>query len=103
MITVRDNNLYANGYIIDFGDGDSILEREPLVIEAQNDDKYHTVKTEDRIDVLAWRNYKNAVADAGKYYWVIADANNIDHPLDLEDLIGTDILIPDILRVRLLL
>lgn len=101
---LRDNNLYVNGEIIVFlEDGEEILTRELLVIEPKVEDKYHTVVDNDYLDKLADEYYSDFVSDASKYWWVIADANNIYDPTDISDLVGTDILIPDILRVRLLI
>lgn len=102
-IEVRDNNLYANGYINSYPDDDELeLLRSLLVIEPKEEDEWHTVVYNDRIDILAWKYYGTVVTDASKYWWVIADANNIYNPLDLSELIGKKILIPNILRVRLL-
>lgn len=99
--TVRDNNLYANGAVIVFDNGEEALYREPLVIEPKNDDKYHTVTTFDMLDALAYKYYSPFVEDASKYWWVIADANNIQNPLELEEYVGKQILVPNILRIRL--
>jgi len=101
ILELRDNNLYATGRIIEFSDGEALLTREPLKVIGNELDKYHTVTAFDRIDVLAWKYYKNFISDASKYWWVIADANYIINPLDLSDFIGKEILIPDLARIRL--
>lgn len=104
MIEVRDNNLYVNGSVVVFpAEGEQILQRDVLTIVPKNNDKYHTVTVFDRIDILAYKYYSPFVEDASKYWWVIADANNIMNPLDLSEYVGQRLLIPDILRVRLLL
>lgn len=103
-VELRDNNLYYNGYINNYpDDGELELLRPLLNIVAAEEDQWHTITEADRLDILAWKYYKNVVSDASKYWWVIADANNIYNPLDLTELVGTSILIPDILRIRLLL
>ena len=101
-LNVRGNNLYRNGLLIEFEDTDEqLLTREPLEIEGTLGDIYHLVKSEDRIDILAYRYYSATVPDSSKYWWVIADANHIVNPLDLSSLVGTEILIPNILTVLL--
>ena len=103
-ITLFENNLYVNGSIIDFpAQGEQILARKPLVIVAEEGDEWHLVKMTDRIDVIAWKHWGEVVADASKYWWVIADANNVYNPFDLSSYVGKYILVPDILRIRLLL
>lgn len=101
-IELRENNLYADGQIIVFDEGDEMLERIPLEIESSEEDKWHTVVAGDRLDLLAYKYWNKFIPDASKYWWVIADANQdvIDNPLDLTELVGTDLFIPDILRVR---
>lgn len=99
-LEIPENNLYVNGSIVDFGD-EQILQREKLVIIGTELDTYHTVKDEDRLDLIANKRYSGKVPDASKYWWVIADANNIQNPLDLSDLVGSEILIPDILTIKL--
>ena len=101
-LTLRNNNLFRNGEIVVFDNSNEILLlRELVLLEGTLQDGYHTVLKNDRLDVLAYNNYKNSVSDSSKYWWVIADANNIDNPLDLTELVGTEILIPNILNVKL--
>ena len=100
-LVLKENNPYSIGYVVDFNETESILVREPLIIKGDETDKYHTVTEFDRIDTLAWKYYRNFVEDASKYWWIIADANNIHNPLDLSDFVGKQILIPDIVRVKL--
>ncbi len=100
-VELRDNNLFVNGTILDFGGDEQIFVRELLPIKPKNEDKYHVVINGDRLDKLAYSYYNNVVEDSSKYWWVIADANDIFNPLDLSDFIGREILIPDLPRVRL--
>lgn len=103
-LVLRENNLYRNGILVDTGDGDFLLLREPLDLQGTVDDKYHTVTTTDRIDLLAFKYYRNKVKDPSKYWWMIADANvEIQEPLDLSALVGKKILIPDVLKTLLLI
>lgn len=100
-LILRENNLYRNGFVIDFGGGEEALLRNPLILEGSIEDEYYTVRADDRIDIIAYDRYKNYVADSSKYWWVIADANTIINPLDLSKWVGKEILIPNILNVLL--
>lgn len=103
-LELRGNNLYRNGEIIVFDNTDEkLLHRELLSIKGTVKDTYYTVKMNDRIDLIAFNHYKNQVEDASKYWWVIADANNITNPLDLSEYIGKEILIPNILNTLMIL
>lgn len=77
------------------------MSRKLLDLDFSQDGQYHTVKQNDRLDVLAYTYYDDLVERGARYWWVIADANNILNPLDLSELVGQEILIPDILKVRL--
>lgn len=100
-ITLNGNNVYRNGSILLFDEGDGMLVRDTIDFVGGGEDMYHTVKQADRIDLLAYNYYKNRVADASKFWWVIADANNIENPLDLSEFVGKDILIPNIMNALL--
>jgi len=102
-IAVKDNNLYSTGRIIVFNTGERMLVRDQVIIEGNEQDKYHTVTAFDRIDLLAYKYYEKSVEDSSKYWWIIADANNITNPLDLSEYVGKQILIPDFARINLLL
>lgn len=95
------NDLYSNGEVESYPNGERYLVREPIEYEGSDKDKYHTVKETDTITYIAWLFYKDHVDDASKYWWAIADVNEIFNPLDLSDLIGEEILIPDILLIQL--
>ena len=101
-VELRENNLYRNGEIVSFEDtGEELLLREPLVIIPSEQDEYYLVKALDRLDLIASKKYGKYVPDASKYWWVIADANGIQEPLDLSEYLGKQILIPNILNVLL--
>ncbi len=102
-IELRENNLYVNGRIIQFSDGQSILIRDKISYVGQAIDVYHTVMDEDELTKLAWRYYRSVVIDPAKYWWVIADVNNIFDPFDLSSYIGKDLLIPNLLTIKLTL
>ena len=101
-LVLRINNLYRNGSIITFNNTDELLLiRDKLDITGTLKDEYHTVVDGDRLDKLAYEKYNRFVEDSSKYWWVIADANNIDNPLDLTEIIGSELLIPNILDILL--
>lgn len=100
-VTLAANSVYRNGFIVEFSNGEGLLERDLVEFEGVPEDIYHEVKPLDRLDLLANRYYKARVQQASRYWWIIADANNIDNPLDLSDLVGTSILVPNILNALL--
>lgn len=103
-IILRDNNLYAGGYVNVYdADNEAELLRDILVIDGKEEDIWHTVTYGDSLWKLAWKYYSLYVSDSSKLWFVIADANDIYDPMDLSEFIGRDILIPNYLRVRLLL
>ena len=95
------NNLYQNGIIYQFEDGKNLLDREPVNIEPTLSDDYHTYIKGQELDQLAYLYYKDIVPDPSKFWWLIADANNIVNPLDLDYLEGTEIIIPNITKALL--
>lgn len=99
-IELPSNNLYSNGYLTTLDDGAVVLERTPLRIVPKEQDRWHFVESEDMLDELAQRYYSNIVEDAAKLWWLIADANGIDNPLDLDSVIGSLILIPEYFRIQ---
>lgn len=103
-VTFRGNNLYRNGEISEFKNGEHLLTRAKLVITQDMIEEYHTLIASDDLSLLAYKKYGKIVPDASKFWWVIADANEaIVNPLDLSDVVGQLIAIPDIRKVILLI
>lgn len=100
-LTFPINNLYRTGEVIVFTDGEAVLVRDVLLIEATEEDIYHPVVELDTLEKLANKYYSKTIEDSSKFWWVIADANIIDNPLDISAYVGTEILIPNILNVLL--
>lgn len=99
-LVLRENNLYRNGYLVELDNTDEVLLlRDTITIDDSAKNQYHVLKNLDRLDLLAYKYYGNIVEDASKYWWIIADANDIQNPLDLTEFVGTQIIIPDILKV----
>ena len=96
-VLLKKNNLYANAIVIeDLVEQNSVMIREPLELRKDSKIEYHTVTEFDRIDLIAYKYYKDIVTDASKYWWLIADINSIDNPLDLTSLVGVKIIIPNL-------
>lgn len=97
------SNPYANGRVIVFSDGLSILVRDIIEYVPAEPDDYHTVKIGDRITAIANYFYKGKVLLPSHYWWIIADANQeiIVNPLDLSEAKGKQIVIPNILNFKL--
>lgn len=100
-IRLKDSNPYAGGAIIVFEDGTQILEAQPKRIIKNPKFQEHLVVDGDELTVLAWKYYGNLVPDAGKYWKVIAEENNLEKAHILEDMIGEKIRIPDILQWKI--
>jgi hypothetical protein len=66
--------------------------RDPKVLEEVNQDwSAHISAYGDELDLLAYQ-YSGENASKAKYWWIIADINNILWPLDIEP--GTNLVIP---------
>lgn len=102
-VELKGNNLYRNGIVMELTDGEGILTREKFSIQATEEDSYHKVTTEEELTTIAYKWYSDQVADASKYWWIIADANDIQNPLDISEYVGQTILIPNILNILVLL
>lgn len=100
-IRLKPNNLYRNATVVTDSTGDQTLVRSQISVEPSATNQYHIVSQFDRLDKLAYRYYKDVVEDSSKFWWVIADANNIENPLFLEPVVGKRIIIPDILKILL--
>lgn len=102
-IELRENNLYVNGLHYIFSNGEELLLRPKLNLVGNERDQYHIVKKDERIDLIAYKYYSNRVEDSSKFWWVIADANDIQNPLDISEYVGKQILIPNISNLLLTL
>jgi len=85
-----NNNLYDDGFIVTYAEGDASLERIPLEIVHDLEDESHTVKEDEALTDIAQEHYK----DSRKWY-AIADAN-IDVLEDVFNLQpGQELIIPN--------
>ena len=100
QLEVRANNLYRTGALITFPEEQEYaLMRQRVATEGSLEDEYHAVTVNDRLDIIAWKYYGDIVPDASKFWWLLADVNNIYDPFDLTEYVGKQILIPDILNI----
>lgn len=95
-------DLYGNGRVENYIGGEQYLIRDLMLYPGDEEDRFHTVMETDTITYLAWKYYRDIIENSSKYWWVIADANEIDNPLDLSGYIGTEILIPNLNRILLI-
>lgn len=95
-LELPDDNLYVNGRVVYYAaDAQEALERVPLSLPPNDRDRYHVVRAFDRIDRVAELYYAAFAPRPWQYWFLIADANGIENPLDLPALVGKEIRIPD--------
>lgn len=87
-------DVYTDGYVINYQEGDRSLERLKLLHKEDLDDRSHIIKQGDTLDLISFQYYGNPL-----YWYIIADINNIDNPFVLD--IGKSIIIPNIKRYTL--
>lgn len=98
----QDFDLFFNGKLINFDNGEKILVRENITYDSKQPDLYHVVQRGDTITYLAWKYYSDIIAENSSRYWkYIADVNNIINPLDLTEYIGKNLIIPNFQLMRL--
>lgn len=86
---LRLNNPYHFGVISIFLDGEQSLDREKLVIPSSPLDKFYIIRSNDEMTTIAYKFYGDS-----KYWWIIADRNDIENPFILEE--GKTLIIPDL-------
>lgn len=91
-------NLYQNGKVFNVSDTEQLLLRDLLEVEPEITDNNYIIRDGDELDLIAYNFYKG-VPNASKYWWVIADVNNILNPLDLSGMVGQTIVIPNLQRI----
>lgn len=100
-IKVPEGNLYTNGRVIEFDNGEQLLIRDVVEYEPTERDKYHTLTESDELTRLGFKFWRNVIKNPSKYWWVIADVNKIFNPLDMSDRVNEDMTIADILNFKL--
>lgn len=92
-VSIRENNPYITGYVVNYTEGDQSLERFKLAYIPSDNDKLHPVTGYDTLSDLSYDYYGDS-----KWWWVIADVNNIFDPNELP--FNTNIIIPDLGRIK---
>lgn len=82
-------DLYTDGYIINYQEGDRSLQRRPIIHREDLEDKSYIVKQDDTLTSISYKFYGEPL-----YWYIIADVNNIDNPFILT--IGKSLIIPNI-------
>lgn len=94
-LVLKTDSPYADGSLITLPNKNIILNRKPISYIPNINDERHTVIQGETLTGIAYRKYRTKTEHPAKYWWIIADANGILNPLDLTDLIGYEIVIPD--------
>lgn len=91
------NNPFAGGTIFTLSDGSQVLDRQPLNYPGSINDRYFDLTETDTLSDISLEAYGDS-----KWYWVIAEVNDIFFSLDLPEP-GTTLLIPDLDVVKMIL
>lgn len=85
----KPRDLYADGTVIQYPEGDFSLQREKMQFVEGLEDRNHIVRDSDNLLTIATKYYGNS-----KYWYIIADRNelNIDSIFSL--LLGSELVIP---------
>lgn len=86
-LELTSDDLYANGYFVQFDDGTQILQREIEPYTLSPGDEYVTGVVGEDITQLSYDAYTNS-----KLWHKIADVNNIFNPFD--SIAGKGLIIP---------
>lgn len=93
-LQLRQNNPYSIGNVFVFKEGDFVLDRERLPYVKSPNDRYYTVRDKDTLGAIAFDYYGSS-----KWWWVLADVNEIDFGFRLET--GKTLIIPDFSIIQL--
>jgi hypothetical protein len=93
-IILRENNPYSLSDIILLSDDSVVLERRKVNYVKSDKDRYFTTIQGDTL----WSISDEAYEDS-KFWWIIADVNNIESPFELPE--GSSLLIPDLVTIQL--
>jgi len=90
---LRQNNPYSTGKVTTFTSTPSLLERGKLAYTPTLDDELYEVTEGEDLTTIAGLKYADS-----KYWWVIADANDIENPLDITG--HNSLIIPNLERIK---
>lgn len=93
-VSIRDNNPFSTGYVVNYNEGDQSLERFKLVYTPSVNDQLHPTKMMDNLSDLSYDYYGDS-----KWWWVIGDVNDsIMDPFEL--LPNGNLIIPDLDKIK---
>lgn len=101
---LNNTDLFSyNGLIRVLEDSTEELERTTVAYTLNEKDKPYIIQKEDSLEKIAYQFYKTLSPTPERFWFYIADVNaeKINNPLDLSDLLGQTIIIPDLLRLGL--
>ena len=96
---LSQDNPYADGIVFEYEDGSQELERNAYNYAISGLEKIHTVSEGETLEGIAYQYYRKMVNNPGRYVVLLAEVNQIDNPLNLSDLTGTQLIIPDVLKL----
>jgi len=86
--------LYDRGYLIDFGDGETVVYRTPINYRLSVRDVYHVINYGEDLYMIARKYYQYS-----SLWFIISDVNdNIEDIFDLP--VGDTILIPNVSAIQ---
>lgn len=100
-LVLTTDNPFADGTLVKLPNGEVILTREKIKHTPEINDRRHRVQQEQTLTAIAWLCYREQTDSPEKYWWIIADANNILNPLDLSGWVGRELIIPDFVKSQL--
>lgn len=90
---INQDNPFVTGFVFQYLEGDFSLERAKLKYIPSENDKLHQVTEWDNLSDLSFDNYGSS-----KWWWVIADINNVFDPFNLSSHIN--LIIPDLTPIK---
>ncbi len=102
MSQLSDYNPYQQNRIYELENGEELQIRQALLWAEQEGDRTYTLSKGDELDLIVYQYYKGKVENPERYWWLIAEVNQIENPLDISALVGTTLTIPDVLALQFL-
>ena len=88
------DNAYNGALVLSYIGGDQTINREKTIYNKKSPgDRVHTIMDGDRLDMLAYRYYRDS-----KKWWIIADANDVGDTLINPFILvtGSTLIIPNL-------
>lgn len=100
-VNFSQGNAYYGMNILAFEDGVMELPSKPYKRPDNLKFKTVVVKQGDRLDTIATTQYARQDTNPAKWWWLIAEENELENAWDLSELIGQEIRIPDLVQYTL--